>query len=70
MDEKLKPTNGRLQTTFAYIRPRAEGEKATLACYPLIGVEKLETRSRARPALAVPSFCPFCGKPYHPEEST
>lgn len=31
---------------------------------PTITTEKIETRKRGGPAIALPSFCPFCGTPY------
>lgn len=34
---------------------------------PTIRTEKIETRKRVGPAIAVPSFCPFCGTRYEAE---
>jgi len=34
---------------------------------PTIQTEKIETRKRVGPAIAVPTFCPFCGTRYDPE---
>lgn len=59
MDAKLAPSNTRLAVTFAF--PTGGGSSATL---PTIQTEKIETRKRGSTALAIPSFCPFCGVAY------
>jgi hypothetical protein len=33
---------------------------------PTIRTEKIESRKRAGPAIAMPTFCPFCGVSYDP----
>jgi hypothetical protein len=33
-------------------------------CFPTLQVEKADKKSRTRPAMVVPTFCPFCGKKY------
>ncbi|WP_185961598.1 hypothetical protein [Telmatospirillum sp. J64-1] len=35
--------------------------------YPVIKVEKVNSRSRKSPPLAIPTFCPFCGTKYERE---
>lgn len=37
---------------------------------PTIRTEKVESRKRVGPAIAVPTFCPFCGNRYEPEPPT
>jgi hypothetical protein len=61
MDAKLEPHNTRLCVTFGFPR---DGSPAST--YPAIRTEKIEKRKRVGPALAIPSFCPFCGVAYHP----
>lgn len=55
MDAKLASLNTKLQVTFGF--PRAGGPTFIL---PTLGTK------RVGPALAIPSFCPFCGNPYAP----
>ena len=59
MDAKLAGHNTKLRVTFGF--PRDGSPCYTL---PLIDTEKVETRKRVGPALAIPSFCPFCGNAY------
>lgn len=59
MDAKLAPHNTRLAVTFGF--SRATGKSVTL---PTILVEKVESRKRGSEALAIASFCPFCGERY------
>jgi hypothetical protein len=59
MDAKLAEFNTRISVTFGF--PRDGSPSYTR---PRIATEKLETRKRVGPALAVPSFCPFCGTKY------
>ena len=32
--------------------------------YPKLMVEKADKKNRARPAMVIPTFCPFCGVKY------
>ena len=57
---KLAPHNTRIVETLAF--PRDGSPAFTL---PTITTEKIESRKRGGPAIAIPSFCPFCGTPYH-----
>jgi hypothetical protein len=59
MNAKLAPHNTRLGLTFGF--PRDGGPSTTA---PALVTEKIETRKRVGPALAIASFCPFCGVPY------
>lgn len=62
MDAKLAEHNTRLCVTFGFPR---DGSPASV--YPYLKTEKIETRKRVGPALAIPSFCPFCGESYAPQ---
>ena len=62
MDAKLAEYNTKLQLTFSF------GRDGSTSTFPLIGTEKLERKVRKGPALAIPTFCPFCGTRYKPEE--
>lgn len=59
MNAKLAEHNTRLVETFCFPR---DGSPAYTR--PKIDTEKIEARKRVGPALAIPSFCPFCGDPY------
>ncbi|WP_439571210.1 DNA translocase FtsK [Sphingomonas sp.] len=56
---KLAPHNTRIVETLGFPR---DGSPAFTR--PAITTEKIESRKRGGPAIAVPSFCPFCGTPY------
>lgn len=58
MDRKLEPHNTKLGVTFGFGR---DGSCYTL---PHINTEKMVKRTRVGPALAIPTFCPFCGERY------
>lgn len=60
MDKLLAPKNTKLQVTMGFPR---DGRKAY--ALPCIRVEKIEPRKRVGPAIAIPSFCPFCGVAYN-----
>lgn len=59
MDAKLAPHNTRIAVTFGF--PRDGSPSYTL---PTIGTEKVESRKRGGRAIAIPTFCPFCGVAY------
>ena len=59
MDAKLADHNTRIAVTFGF--PRDGSPPYTR---PTIQTEKLESRKRVGPAIALPSFCPFCGEKY------
>ena len=59
MDAKLGPYNTRLAVTFGF--PRNGGPSFTR---PTIQTEKIESRKRGSAALALASYCPFCGVSY------
>lgn len=63
MNAKLAPLNTELSLTFSF--SRSGGGSQTL---PTIGTNKIETKKRVGPALAIASFCPFCGTSYSPTE--
>ncbi|WP_390551241.1 hypothetical protein [Qipengyuania sp. MTN3-11] len=58
MNAKLADHNTKLGVTFGFGR---DGAGYT---FPHLMTEKVEKRVRKGPALAVPSFCPFCGEKY------
>ncbi|WP_374406570.1 hypothetical protein [Pelagerythrobacter sp.] len=58
MDAQLADHNTKLGVTFGFGR---DGSNYTL---PSIVTEKVEKRVRKGPALAIPTFCPFCGQSY------
>lgn len=35
---------------------------------PLLAVEKVDKSKRAKPMSVAPTFCPFCGTAYQPED--
>jgi hypothetical protein len=59
MNAKLAEHNTELALTFGFSRSGGGSET-----YPTIQTKKLETRKRVGPALAIPSYCPFCGESY------
>lgn len=59
---KLAVHNTRIIETMAFPR-----DGSPIYSLPKIEVEKIETRKRLGPAIAIPSFCPFCGSRYEPE---
>lgn len=61
MNAKLADHNTKLGITFGWTK---HGQQFTL---PTIQTEKIEKRVRKGPAIAVPTFCPFCGVRYFPE---
>jgi hypothetical protein len=65
MDAQLLPHNTKLEITFGF--SRVDGSSSI---YPLISTTKVEKRVRKGPALALPTFCPFCGTRYIPEIAT
>lgn len=58
-NRKLADHNTRIVETLGFPR---DGSPAFTR--PTITTEKIESRKRGGPAIAVPSFCPFCGTPY------
>jgi hypothetical protein len=60
-DAKLADYNTKLGLTIGW---RKDGTTFTL---PTIETEKVEKRVRKGPAIAIATFCPFCGVRYEPE---
>ncbi len=61
--DKLAEHNTRICVTFGFPR---DGSPSFMR--PTIQTEKIETRKRVGPVLAIPTFCPFCGARYEPEQ--
>lgn len=61
-NRKLAEHNTRIIETIGI--PRDGGPMFTR---PMIRTEKIETRKRVGPAIAVPTYCPFCGVRYDVE---
>lgn len=59
MDALLAEHNTKLGVTMGFPR---DGKPAY--SLPHIHTEKVEKRQRKGPALAIPTFCPFCGTKY------
>lgn len=60
---KLADYNTKLGLTIGW---RKDGSTFTV---PTIATEKVEKRVRKGPAIAVPTYCPFCGEPYQPQSA-
>lgn len=63
-NEKLKEYNGKLSLGFSFSR---NGDPAQT--HLMIGVEKIDRKSRVKPPLAIATFCPFCGTRYEPAQA-
>jgi hypothetical protein len=59
MNGKLAEHNTKIVETFGFPR-----DGSPVYMRPKIDVEKIESRKRVGPALAIPSYCPFCGIAY------
>ncbi len=57
MQTLLEPENTKLALTIQWSSGQA---------FPTIQTEKISSRGK-RPAVVVPSYCPFCGKAYKSE---
>jgi len=58
MDAKLATMNTKLSVTLGF------GRDGSSWLLPTIDTEKLDRKVRKGPALAIPTFCPFCGVAY------
>jgi hypothetical protein len=59
---KLAERNTRIVETIGIPR-----DGSRMFTRPTIRTEKIESRKRVGPAIAVPTYCPFCGVRYDPE---
>lgn len=59
MDAKLADHNTKLDLTLCFPR-----DNSPAFVRPRVATMKIESRVRKGPALAIPTFCPFCGTPY------
>ena len=64
MDARLAEHNTKLQVTLGF------GRDGSTWLLPHLGTEKIERRQRKGPALAIPTFCPFCGERYSPDPAS
>ena len=64
MGKLLAEHNTKLGVTLAFPRDGTPG-----FCLPHIHTEKIERRQRKGPALAIPTFCPFCGTKYDEDKT-
>lgn len=63
MNAKLAEHNTEVGVTFGFSR---NGGPSYLL--PHINTSKIDKKKRVGPVLAIPTFCPFCGKPYGDQE--
>lgn len=64
MNAKLADYNTKLGLTLGF------GRDGSTYTFPCLHTEKIEKRVRKGPAIAVPSFCPFCGEKYKADDPT
>ena len=62
MNAKLADHNTELDLTMCIPR-----DNSPAFLRPAIRTRKIESRVRKGPAIAIPTFCPFCGEPYQPQ---
>ena len=62
MNAKLEPLNTELALTFGF--SRSTGDCTTT---PTVETKKINSRMRVGPAIAIATFCPFCGSAYRAE---
>ena len=58
IDARLRENNSKLDVGFTFGTPERPGY-----AFPNISTSKINTRNRKQMG-AIPTFCPFCGKPY------
>ena len=63
VNKELAEHNTRLQSGFMLSKGL---NKMTVK--PLLAVEKIDSKSRKKPMSVAPTFCPFCGTAYRPED--
>lgn len=60
VNAKLAERNTQIMASISF----AKDDMSDSMEVPVIATEKVDTKKRGRPAIMVPTFCPFCGTKY------